>query len=78
MLNKNAAPENFKFEVSYRKHWSYSNGDKKFIYRYEVSLPHQCDSWSITASTDRMTAMLDMKRFIAQAEAALAKLEEMP
>lgn len=50
--------------------------DWVLVRSYTVRLPHQCDYWEITKSTDREQAIADMETFIAEAQAALRKLKD--
>ena len=44
---------------------------------YNVYLPHRCESWEITDTPDKAEAIADMEQFIADAQAALARLMEL-
>lgn len=44
---------------------------------WSVCLPHQCEQWEITYSPTKEQALRELDDFIAQAQAARAKLEGM-
>lgn len=46
---------------------------------WQVRLPHQCDEWSITGhATSKDAAAASLEAFIAEAQATLARLKELP
>lgn len=57
--------ERFGFEAYYDGH------------SYNVHLPHHCDEWVITCKRDKEGAVKEFKRFIAEAQEALKKLESL-
>ena len=44
--------------------------------RWSVSLPHQCDEWTISEYEDHATTVAALEDFIEQAQVALARLKE--
>lgn len=44
---------------------------------YEVSLPHQCDEWSITSTKNYKEAVEDLEDFIKDAQEALVELKKL-
>ena len=64
-----------KGELSYPeskpKDWSYGIKNDNF----EVSLPHSCDNWVISAGQRKDKVISDLKIFIEEAQQALKELE---
>ena len=69
----------FGFKATYTP--AYYDGDGQ---GWKVTLPHQCDSWAITGSSDydspvsKAEAVARLTRFIAEAEDLLAQIREIP
>ncbi len=51
--------------------------DQDWVNGWTVSLPHQCDRWTVTATGDRELAVQQMEQFVAEATLALARLKEL-
>jgi hypothetical protein len=63
------------FEV----HLAGERGDQDFADAdYGIRLPHQCDSWVITASPDRETALAEARKFRDELDRAISELEASP
>jgi len=73
-------PVNFGFMVTHKDMMWDDNFEHVPADLWEVSLPHQCDSWSITSGDDiknglpHEEAVARLSDFITQAQGALASL----
>lgn len=66
----------FDFQAGLEAEADLIGGEWVLVRSYTVRLPHQCDYWEITKSTDPGQAVAAMEAFIAEAQAALQKLKD--
>ena len=60
----------------FETHLPGQRGNQDFAdHDYGICLPHQCDSWVITASSDRETALAEARKFRRELDQAIAELE---
>ncbi|GAA0550251.1 hypothetical protein GCM10010172_35450 [Paractinoplanes ferrugineus] len=72
-------PHTFGFKATYTP--GYYDGEEQ---GWKVSLPHQCDSWAITADSDydspvpKAEAVARLSQFIAEAQGVLEQIRATP
>lgn len=88
MAHRESFTEDYEFEVKKIEGW----GDKKGVFGYSVSLPHQCDDWEIIGAEDdsfshngdypacpcdKELAVKQMELFCKRANEALEELKKL-
>ena len=68
--------KDYRFRVTRHEEWDDDTFDLVETDLWDVYLPHQCDSWDIADGATREQAIAALQAFIAQAQVALAALED--